>query len=83
MSKYSLINVCKEKDGYVDGTWIQDSIGSFAKAVRIARDTEKANSNRIIVAVVNGLSAYIPDYSLLKHLKRLDKNEEENYHDNM
>lgn len=71
--RYSLINVSKEYDGYVDGTWLQDSAGNFEQAVKRARDTEMVNDSRITVAVVDGLSSYIPDYSYKRGLKRLDK----------
>lgn len=70
--RYSLINVDKEYNGLVDGVWIQDSNGCFEKAVKAARDTERANSNRITVAVVDGLNSYVPNYSIQTGLKRLD-----------
>jgi len=72
--RYSLLNVYKEYDGLVDGVWIQDIIGHLEKAIKIARDTEKANSNRIVVAVVAGLNSYAPDYSIKIGLERIDIN---------
>ena len=68
--RYSLLNVYKEYDGLVDGVWIQDSIGNLEKAIKIARDTEKANSNRIVVAVVAGVNSYAPDYFIKIGLER-------------
>ncbi len=68
--RYSLINVDSEASGLVDGTWMQDHTGTLETATQKARDTEKANSNRITVAVVEALS-YIPDYDPKHGLKRL------------
>lgn len=70
--RYSLILVCKEHNGFVDGVWLQDSIGSLEKAIKLARDTEKANSSRISVAVVDGLNSCAPDYDIKTGLKRID-----------
>lgn len=72
--RYSLILVYKEYDGFVDGVWIQDSNGSLEKAIEVARDTEKANSNRITVAVVESLNSCTPDYNIKTRLKRIDIN---------
>lgn len=52
---YSLINVFRERDGFVDGNWIQDFVGTLEEATQCARDTEKANGGRISVAVVEGI----------------------------
>ena len=71
--RYSLINIVNEKDGLVDGVWIQNHTGTLKTAIKVARDTEKANSNRIIVGVVEDLNYSSPNYSLKKGLKRLDK----------
>lgn len=71
--RYSLINVFNEHDGYVDGNWIQDFSGSFEKACRFARETEKINSNRLDIAVVEKLSGACPNYYHRTGLKRLDK----------
>lgn len=70
--KYSLVNVSAEKDGYVDGVWICNYTGTLIGAIKEARDTEKANSNRIKVAVVDDISCPSPNNDLRKHLKRLD-----------
>jgi len=70
--KFSLINVDKQSGEFVDGVWIQDHISTFETAVKKARDTEKANGNKIIVAVIEDLNISTPNYCLLKNLKRLD-----------
>lgn len=70
--RYSLINICKELDGFVDGVWLQDSNEGIERAIKAARDTEKANSNRIAVAVVKGLSYSVPNYSIQTGLRRID-----------
>lgn len=71
--RYSLINVWKEYNGLVDGTWIQNVTGTLEEAIKAARDTEKANSNRITVAVTKSIYSTIPDYDQKKGWKRLDK----------
>ena len=68
---YSLINVSRAYGEYVDGVWIQDFFGTLQKAHECARLTEKANSNRITVAVVHKRDSINPDYSLYTGLKRL------------
>ena len=70
--KYSLLNVSKEENGMVCGVWMQDYTGTFSEAVQKARDTEKANCNRVNVAVVDHLNGSSPDYSYRTRLKRLD-----------
>ena len=52
MAQYALINVAHRHDGLVDGSWIQSKTGSREYALEAARATEKANSNKIDVAVV-------------------------------
>ena len=74
--KYSLINVVREYEGMVDGVWMQDHIGTIESASEAARATERANSNRITVAVVEDLGLSCPDYSYRTSLKRLDKVQE-------
>ncbi|MBG9693165.1 hypothetical protein ABD91_20710 [Lysinibacillus sphaericus] len=69
--KFSLIQIYSEKDGHVDGIWIQDYTGSLNNAIKEANETERANSNRIKVAVVEKIGGHIPEYNLLKSLKRL------------
>jgi len=69
---YSLINVSHERNGLVDGVWLQDCTGvTLEEARKRARDTEKANSNRIVVAVVESLNYSCPGYNHRTGLKRL------------
>lgn len=70
--KYSLINVSREYDGMVDGVWLQNHTGTIESASEIARATERANSNKITVAVVDDLGYSEPNYSFRTALKRLD-----------
>ncbi len=52
VDKYAIINISREKDGLVDGVCIQGFTGTLEEATQWARATEKANSNRIKVAVI-------------------------------
>ena len=71
--KYSLIQVCTEENGKVDGTWLQDHHGTLKSAAEAARETERANSGRISVAVVEFIgSTGFPNYEVMRCLKRLD-----------
>lgn len=69
--KWSLINVWREDDGYVDGTWFQNVTSTLQEAIEVAKATEKANSNKISVAVVEDLGCPTPNYNPQKHLKRI------------
>jgi hypothetical protein len=69
--KFSLVQIYSEIDGCVDGVWIQDYTGELNSAIKKARETEKANSDRIKVSVVEKIGGATPVYSLLKNLKRL------------
>jgi len=71
-AKYSLIQVDREYDGMVDGVWVQNHVGTIDSAAEVARATERANSNRITVAVVEDLGYSEPNYSFRTALKRLD-----------
>ena len=70
--KYSLINVTNQYGKYVDGIWIQNFIGTLEEATQYGRETEKANSNRILVAVVNELAGTTLIGAYRKHLESLD-----------
>ena len=49
---YSLITITKEnKDGTIEGFWIQDCIGSLDKAIGRAVTTSMANSGSHIAVV--------------------------------
>lgn len=69
---YMLLNVYKEKNGLVSGNFMEwCSNCSLDEAIKRARETEKVNSNRINVAVVDELyDSYKTNYY---NLKRLDK----------
>jgi hypothetical protein len=71
MGKYSLLNVFSRENGRVSGVWLQDFTGSLYEALQLARDTEKANSNRIEIAVVERVGGSISDYSLKTNLEEI------------
>lgn len=53
---FSLINIYnRNEDGTVNGTWLQDHVGTRETAADAARRTESANSHDIHVAVVSSL----------------------------
>lgn len=53
---FSLLTVhTTNPDGTVNGTWLQDHIGTPESARERAAQTEQANSHRITVAVVEAL----------------------------
>lgn len=69
---YSLLNVYCEKDGYVDGVWIEDCNGiSLEAAIIRAKSTQRALENKIVVAVVESLNCPTPNYCYRTGLKRL------------
>lgn len=74
--KFSLINVTKCVGNTVDGVWMQNHVGTLQSATEIARETEKINSNAIVVAVVEDLNYSEPNYSVRRDLKRLDADNE-------
>ena len=70
--KFSLINIHGERDGKPYGSWLQDHIGDLESATQAAIDTEKANSNKIDVAVVKEVNSVVPNLSLFRFINRLD-----------
>lgn len=70
--RYSLINVACERDGLIDGNWVQDCTGTLIDAIKRARETERVNSYRITVAVVEGVNSTAPMLSYYHDLERLD-----------
>lgn len=67
---YALINVKREYNGLVDGALIQwCSACTLREATRLARSTERVNSNRITVAVIDD---YYSGLWYFKGRKRLD-----------
>lgn len=71
MNKYSLINVSERKNGLVSGVWIQDFTGTKEGVLQMAKNTEKANGNRIDVAVVNCVGGSAPVYDYLTNIKEI------------
>jgi hypothetical protein len=71
MGKYSLIQVSSRNNGLINGVWLQDCTGSLEEAFQRAKDTEKANSNRIEVAVVESVLGGSPNYSLKTGLEEI------------
>lgn len=58
--KFSLLNVSsKNEDGTINGVWLQDHTGTLETALETAKRTEKANSNKIEVAVCEETSGHI------------------------
>ena len=62
MGRYSLINVWARNNGRVSGNWVQDCIGTLNDAMKRARATEKANSNRIEIAIIEQTAEIMADY---------------------
>lgn len=62
---FSLLNVVrKNADGTLDGYWMQDCSGSTYQDARTrAMETERANSNRIQVAVIEQILYPVPGLS--------------------
>ena len=54
MATFSLLTVSKEKDGIVEGYWIQDHIGTLETATERAKSTSELNRGQNI-AVVDGI----------------------------
>jgi hypothetical protein len=71
MSKYSLLNVSERGNGLVSGVWLQDFTGTKDEAFKHARGTEKANGNRIEVAVVERIEGSTASYNYLTDVKEV------------
>lgn len=69
--RFSLIQIYNEDNGIVDGVWLQDCTGSLETAINKAKETEKANGNKIKVAIVEKINGFTPNYNLLTGLKRI------------
>ena len=54
---YSLINVVSETASHVIGSLVQDFTGDYQEAQQFAKETEQANSNRIKIAVCDGVNS--------------------------
>ena len=70
--RYSLINVYREVSGFVDGVWIVDCTGTIDTASRKSKSIERANGNKIVVAVVESLNYSSPNFCFRTGLKRLN-----------
>lgn len=74
---YMLLLIDKEENGKVDGTHLQWCSGcSIEEAEKSARATEKANGNRISVAVIDEVYDSYAMGRQYKEKKRLDNSEE-------
>ena len=70
---YMLLQIDREAGKYVDGTHLQWCCAcSLEEAIRRARATEKANGNRISIAVVDGLYDSYATGRYYKGMDRLD-----------
>lgn len=72
MAKYSLIQVQERKNGRVSGYWIQDCVGTIEEAFERKEDTEKANSNRIEIAIVEQLTNGCPRWDYIRNIKEIE-----------
>jgi len=52
MSKFSLINISSKRQNKINGYWLQDHIGTLETAKQVAKETKKANSNKIDIAII-------------------------------
>lgn len=67
---YALVNVEREYNGLIDGALIQwCSNCTLREAIKLARSTERGNSNRITVAVID---EYYSGLWYFRGRKRLD-----------
>ncbi len=74
IDKFSLIQVSSEKDGKINGWWVQDHVGTLETAKKAAEETEKANDDKIEVAIVSQLNTTTPLLDgIFTDLDRLDK----------
>ena len=72
LTKFTLINVCHESQGRVDGYWLQDCNGvTLEKAIERAQATERVNGNRIKVAVVEQIASSVPSALYYTDLEKL------------
>lgn len=72
---YSIVTAVKRHDGKVDGYWLQDSIGTLAKARRIARRTSLLNSGADI-AITEPVSSVVPLLEYWVGLKEIPRSGE-------
>lgn len=59
------------KNGFVSGYWLQDHVGTLESAKEVARQTKKANNNKIDISVVEQINSTVPGLSYYTNLKSL------------
>ena len=69
---FSLIIVSKEKNGIVEGYWMQDHIGTLESAQKLADETNEINGNSLNIAIVEQLNSTVPILNYWTGLKRLN-----------
>jgi len=70
--KFSLINIHHKNGNKIDGSWLQNHIGTLESAIEVAIKTEQANSNKIKVAVVEELFVTNPILNYFENLTQLN-----------
>lgn len=71
--KYSLMQIVKQREnGNIDGWWIHDHTGTLESATMLAASTEKVNSNKIEIAVVDQVVGDTHSDPIRYDLERLD-----------
>lgn len=72
--KFSIVQIVKTRDsGNIDGNWLQNHVGTVESATKVAVDTEKANGNKIEVAVVGQVCGDVHGDPYRIDLTRLDQ----------
>jgi hypothetical protein len=71
--KLSIIQVEREKDGLIDGYWLQDHVGSIEEALVKAQGYERANGGKIKTAIVSQVVTTTPIlHGIFNGLKKLN-----------
>lgn len=71
--RVSIIQIEREKDGFVDGYWLQDHTGSLEDALIKAKGHEQANGGRIQTAIVEQVATTTPLlHGIFYSLKKLN-----------
>ena len=70
--KYSLINVAGIQYGKIYGYWVVNHVGTLDSATELAIATEKVNSNKLDIAVVDEVTGPCPNLDTHYFLNRLD-----------
>lgn len=69
--KFSIINVTQEKNGKIDGYWLQDHIGTLESAKRKAAEISAANEYKLDIAITAEIP-YQDPANYLRNLVRLN-----------